>query len=150
MPLSLYGQANQEMLKEFKKKSINRLMIYFSMLQFIKIEENRAILMKNQSANIINHVTHYIYKNDRNKLRKIFIEVLCSKHLLTYKAVTPGSETSSTILPCSLPLLRRSNPSGCPRTRNRRVSMTALKAKSRTHSKNSQYIQVLLQHKTIF
>ena len=43
-------------------------MIYFSMLQFIKIEENRAILMKNQSANIINHVTHYIYKNDRNKL----------------------------------------------------------------------------------
>ena len=58
-------------------------------------------------------------------------------------------ETSSTVLPCSQPLLRRGNPSCSPMTRNRHVSMNPLATKNRKHPKSLPQIQILLRHKTI-
>ena len=58
-------------------------------------------------------------------------------------------ETSSTVSPCSQPLLRRDNPSCSPMTRNRHVSMNPLATKNRKHPKNLPQIQILLCHKTI-
>lgn len=60
-----------------------------------------------------------------------------------------ASETSSAILPYSLPLLHKPNLSCYRITRNRHVSMNPLAAKNRKHQKNLQQNQILLWHKTI-
>lgn len=60
-----------------------------------------------------------------------------------------ASETSSAILPYSLPLLHKPNLSCYRITRNRHVSMNPLAAKNRKHPKNLQQNQILLWHKTI-
>ena len=60
-----------------------------------------------------------------------------------------ASETSSAILPYSLPLLHRPNLSCYRITRNRHVSMNPLATKNCKLPKNLQQNQILLQHKTI-